>query len=151
MKNKVLLPFSLLALLALAGCSLNNENTGSSSSDHSGSTYDYTTPVVVDDPDDIEVVETTDDFSLTTEDGTFTEANGIYTITAAGTYSASGKLTGQILVEAGEEDEVVIEFNGVSITYGKDSPIKVVSAGKVEISAKKDTDNVVTDSRSAKS
>ncbi|MBO4682598.1 MAG: carbohydrate-binding domain-containing protein, partial [Bacilli bacterium] len=67
-----------------------------------------------------------------------------------GTYSLSGSLTGQVLIEAGEDDEVVLELNGVSISYGTDSPIKAVSAGKLEISAKSGTGNTITDSRSAK-
>ena len=94
--------------------------------------------------------ETTDTFSLTTSDGTFKQTGGTYTITSAGTYTVSGLLEGQILVDAGEDDEIVIELAGVTITYGEDSPVKIVSAEKVEISAKKDTENVINDTRSAK-
>ncbi len=74
----------------------------------------------------------------------------VYTITKAGTYTLSGLLEGQVLVDAGEDDEVIIELAGATITYGKDSPIKIISAGKVEISAKKNTENVINDTRSTK-
>ncbi|MBP5230163.1 MAG: carbohydrate-binding domain-containing protein [Clostridia bacterium] len=76
--------------------------------------------------------------------------SSVYTITSAGTYTLSGLLEGQILVDAGEDDEVVIELAGATITCGEDSPIKAISAGKVEISAKKGTENVVNDTRSVK-
>ena len=96
------------------------------------------------------VQEATGNFSIETSDGgAYTEEGGVYTLTAAGTYTLSGSLTGQILVDAADA-EVEIALCGVTITYGSDSPIKVVSASKVEISAKKDTDNVVKDTRSAK-
>ena len=98
----------------------------------------------------IEAEETTEAFSITTEDGEYTNSGSIYTIVSAGTYTLSGLLEGQILVEAGEEDEVVIELNGVTITCDTDSPIKILSADKVEISAKKNTDNVINDNRSTK-
>jgi len=89
-------------------------------------------------------------FTISTSDGKYTSSGNIYTITSAGTYSISGKLEGQILVSAGEEDTVVIELNGVTIEYSKDSPIKALGADTVEISAKSGTENVITDNRSTK-
>lgn len=97
-----------------------------------------------------EITEASGDFVIVTEDGEYSEASGVYTLTKAGTYTLSGSLTGQILVDAGEDDEVVLELNGVTITYGSDSPIKVVAADKVEISAKKETNNVIKDTRGEK-
>ena len=94
--------------------------------------------------------ESTEEFVMTTDDGTFTQSGSVYTITTAGTYTLSGYLEGQIVVDAGEDDAIVLELAGATVTCGKDSPIKIVSAGKVEISAKKDTENVVSDTRSVK-
>ncbi len=152
-KRYILLP--LLTAFALAGCSLFNttqESTDTSTtSEHAGNAYDYNTQVTVEDPEEINVTEVTGDFSLTTEDGSFSQSGSVYTITAAGTYSLEGKLSGQILVNAGDDDVVVLELNGVTITYGSDSPIKVVNANKVEISAKKDTGNTISDTRNHKS
>ena len=145
MKKKHLLVLSVLSLLALAGCS---SSQSSSSTSVDGTTYN--TEITVEDPDDIDVSENTSEFSISTSDGTYSKNGSIYALTTAGTYTLSGKLEGQILVDAGEDDEVVIELNGASISYDQDSPIKVTSADKVEISAKKDTQNTVSDNRSAK-
>lgn len=142
MKKNHLLVLSVLSLLVLAGCTFNT----SSQSTGTG----YNTEVSVEEPEDIDVSENTGDFFVVTSDGTCTKNDNIYTLSSAGTYSLSGKLEGQILVEAGENDEVVIELNGASISYDQDSPIKAKSADKVEISAKKDTENTITDKRSAK-
>lgn len=145
MKNKHLLVLSVLSLLMLAGCGLNRSST-STSVDGAG----YNSEISVEEPEDIEVSESNEEFSISTSDGVYSKSNNIYTLSSAGTYTLSGKLDGQILVTAGENDEVVIELNGASIIYDQDSPIKAVSADKVEISAKKDTENTITDKRSAK-
>lgn len=145
MKRKHLLVLSVLSILALVGCST-NQSGGSTSADGSG----YNSEVEVEDPEVIDVDENTGEFSISTSDGTYSKSGSIYTLSKAGTYSLSGKLEGQILVSATETDEVVIELNGVSISYDQDSPIKAVSADKVEISAKKDTENTISDNRSVK-
>ena len=94
--------------------------------------------------------ETTAAFSLASEDGTFSETNGIYTITSAGTFALTGRLDGQIVVDAGDSSEVILELKETTISYDKDSPIKILSADKVEISAKSGTDNVINDNRPEK-
>ncbi|MBO4392128.1 MAG: carbohydrate-binding domain-containing protein, partial [Clostridia bacterium] len=91
--------------------------------------------------------ESTGEFTVTTEDGTYSGEDGVYTISSAGTYMLKGSLEGQIIVDAGDDDEVVIELSGVTITCDTDSPIKILNADKVEISAKKDTENVINDKR----
>ena len=149
MKKKYLLGLSILSILALAGCS---SPSGTSSGENNGSDYDYTDPIEVEDPTDIDVTENTGDFSIESADGgAWTQSGNVYTITKAGTYSLEGQLEGQIVVSASESDEVVIELNGVSISYDQDSPIKALSADKVEISAKSGTGNTINDNRSAKS
>ena len=155
MKKRLLIPLSALALLTMVGCStnLNNTtNTGTNTTDTSeyGSDYDYNDEITVEEPETIEEVETNTEFEIVTEDGEYTKSGSVYKITKAGTYTLTGKLEGQILVEAGDDDEVVIELNGVTITYDSDSPIKAVSGSKLEVSAKKDTDNVVKDNRANK-
>ncbi len=145
MKNKHLLVLSVLSLLMLTGCGSNKSST-STSVDGEG----YNSEISVEEPEDIEVSESDKEFSISTNDGVYSNSGNIYTLSAAGTYTLSGKLDGQILVTAGENDEVVIELNGASISYDQDSPIKAISADKVEISAKKDTENTITDKRSAK-
>lgn len=145
MKRKHLLVLSVLSILTLVGCST-SQSGGSTSVDGSG----YNTEVEVEDPEVIDVDEPTGEFSISTSDGAYSKSGSVYTLSKVGIYSLSGKLEGQILVSAAETEEVVIELNGVSISYDQDSPIKAVSADKVEISAKKDTENTISDNRSAK-
>ena len=99
----------------------------------------------------VTATESTDEFTVVTTDGAVPEKSGdVYTITAAGTYTLSGRLDGQIVVEAADTDTVVIELSGATIVYSKDSPVKILSADKAEISAKSGTENVIKDTRSAK-
>lgn len=158
MKQKALLTLSLLSFLTLTGCSLISKRTSSNSSsngnssisENTGSDYDYNSSISIEEPEDIEVEDNTGEFSIKTSDGTYEQNGNIYRITAAGTYTLKGYLEGQILVEAGENDEVVIELSGATIINSEDSPIKALTADKVEISAKKETGNTITDNRSAK-
>lgn len=145
MKKNHLLVLSVLSLLALTGCS-RSQSSDVTSTDGTG----YNTEITVEDPEDIDVSETTEDFSITTSDGVYLANDNVYTLSSGGTYTLSGKLEGQILINAGESDEVIIELNETSISYDQDSPIKALQADKVEISAKKDTGNIINDKRSAK-
>ena len=161
MKKMISLILTIMMILSLAACggaekgsSPANASAGTDSSSSAsvspGSTSAETEADVPDPVTDTDITaeEATGDFSLTTEDGAFTQEGSIYTVTAAGTYVLTGYLEGQIVVEAGEDDEVVLELSGTTVTYGKDSPIKILSAGSVDISAKKDTENVINDTRS---
>lgn len=148
MKRKLLLNLPLLVFLALTGCSDDEENLGDNQ--YNGSDYQYNEKVDIEKPEEITVKEVETDFEMSSENGTYSQSGNIYKITTAGTYSLKGKLNGQILIEAGEDDEVELELNGVSISYDSDSAIKAVTGSKVEISAKKDTDNIIKDTRNAK-
>ena len=100
-----------------------------------------------------EVIEITDqngEFSISTSDGNIVSNENIYTLTSAGTYSLTGKLEGQIVVAAGSDDAVTIELNGVTISYGENSPILATSADELTIKAIKNTTNSIYDTRSAK-
>ncbi|MBO4873439.1 MAG: carbohydrate-binding domain-containing protein [Lachnospiraceae bacterium] len=142
-------------IFALAACgndSGSTEQAGSQSgqtAEASANTPSGTAADPVTD-DSIKASETTAAFSLTTSDGQFAQSGEVYKITAAGTYMLSGALEGQIVVDAGDDDEVILELNGVTLTYAKDSPVKILNADKVEISAKSGTENVIKDIRSAK-
>ncbi|MBQ6183271.1 MAG: carbohydrate-binding domain-containing protein [Clostridia bacterium] len=149
MKRTVAIITALLLAISLAACGTSNSNTDSNTGSNTASdTSDSIAEAVVD--SDITAEETTGTFSITSEDGMFENSGSTYTIKSAGTYVLSGLLEGQVLVDAAETDEVVLELSGVTVKNGSDSPIKVVSAGNVDISAKKNTDNVISDTRSTK-
>ena len=81
-------------------------------------------------------VEITGDFTLTGVTDGVTFSDSVYTITAAGEYTASGKLSEvHLRVEAGEEDEVTLILSGASVSCSTDSPIYVLTAGKFTLKA----------------
>lgn len=130
-------------LLALAGCGSGKEP------EQGGDTGNNTDASAASDST-ISAHEAEGDFSIVSADGEFTQSGNVYTLTKAGTYKLRGALEGQVIVAAGSEDEVVLELSGASISCSTDSPIKILSAGKTEISAKKGTENVINDRRAAK-
>jgi len=92
------------------------------------------------------------DFSITTKNGgEVTVENNVYTITSAGTYTVKGKLTnGQIVVNA-EDAEVELSLEETSISNSSDSPIHIITADSIDISAKRNTKNYIYDNRSTPS
>ncbi|WP_418544196.1 carbohydrate-binding domain-containing protein, partial [Hominenteromicrobium sp.] len=80
------------------------------------------------------------------------EADGVkvsgstVTITEAGTYVLSGTLTdGQVIIDAGDEDDVRLVFENASITCTTTAPINAKNADKVIISLPENTESTVTD------
>lgn len=68
------------------------------------------------------------------------------TIKSAGVYSLTGKLDeGQIIVDAGNEDDVFIVLNGVDITNSNTSPIYSKNSKNTIISLQDNTKNTLTD------
>ena len=175
--NKKILVLSIPLLLGLVSCNISKPTTTttedkgtttekttsttektSNTSSSSSSSNNETSETRIDTDPGIETLTSIDDpeiegeFSLTDADGNpVTSATNVYTISAAGTYTAKGNLDdGQILIEAGDDDTVELELNGVSIACSSDSPIKATNADKVKISAKNGTENLVADNRSVK-
>ena len=148
----LLLAGSLIFTLAACGNDPANGTQSGTQADQTTSASDAQTGTAADPvtDDSIHASETTAAFSLTTTDGNFMQSGSVYKITAAGTYVLSGALEGQIVVDAGDDDEVILELSGVTVTYSQDSPVKILNADKVEISAKSGTENVIKDTRSAK-
>ncbi len=92
--------------------------------------------------------ETTDDFSVTSDTGELTPEGAVYTIRAAGEYTLSGLLSdGQIVVDAGDEDEIKLILDNASIACSNGAPILVKNAAEVTVKAEKDSYNTVTDLR----
>lgn len=89
-------------------------------------------------------------FVITTANGKFTSSGGVYTITSAGDYDLSGSLEGRIVIDAGEDDVVVLNLNGLTVTSTDNSAILALNADSLKINVKAGTENTVYDTRSAK-
>ncbi len=142
MKKKLFGVVGALGLVMLASCGTSS-NSSSSSSNSGGNASGNTT--------DVDVADDTvsESFSLTDESGnSITASSGVYKITAAGTYTATGKLSsGQIYVDAADAD-VELDLSGVSITNSSVSPIFVNDCADFTLKALKDTTNYIYDTRS---
>lgn len=128
------------------GVTTSTDTTGTKVSDEEESVENETTeaPEVVDASSTLEVtVEANTELGV----GSYTIENNIYTITSQGEYTFKGDLKeGSIVVDA-EDADVIINLNGVNITSTSTSPINIIAASNVEISAKSGTVNYITDKR----
>ena len=156
-KKLSLVPLSLIALLALVGCQSSKDFTVDDSIDPASGNVSgggEHEDVTIDDTPTQPDVSVSGSFSLTAADetGVVSQSGNVYTISAPGSYAAKGVLEdGQIIINVGDEDEVELNLNGTSISCSTDSPIKVLNADKLEISAKKNSTNKIVDARSEKS
>jgi len=74
--------------------------------------------------------------------------NNTITISMAGEYDLSGKLTdGNIIISLEETDQATINLKGVEISSSSTNPIFVESGDKVDISANRNTVNYISDNR----
>ena len=89
------------------------------------------------------------DDRITSEDPTVAVENQVVTITQAGTYVLSGKLTdGRLVVDTDKEAEVTLILNGVDITCSDYACLRVEQAGMVTIQPADGTENELTDGSS---
>lgn len=142
----------LTMCLMTADCARNSTSTTTASSGEttitSGITKEDTDVTHADDAENYRV-SITGDFTVTsdTSDGV-TQSGSVYTITKAGEYTVAGLLSeGQLIVDAGDEDEVTIVLNGTSITCSSGSPIYVKNASEVKIKSEENSFNEVIDNR----
>ena len=148
-KSILLMPLSALALTSLVGCQKAPFDLIPSGFISLGGTHHE---IVVEETPEEPEVNITKTFELKADgEATFTSSGNVYTITSAGTFTAKGLLEeGQIIVNAPSDAEVTIKLNNASITCSTDSPIKVVQADELDISAKEGTTNLIEDARSEK-
>ncbi len=147
MKKKFIAIMSAAALvgaLALSSC----DNSSSSSSSSSGNSNTGT--VVSGSNTTVEISDDTitSEFTLVDESGSaVTASNGVYTISAAGVYTAKGKLSsGQIYVDA-EGLEVELDLEGASIASSALCPIYVNTCETFILKAVNETENYIYDNR----
>lgn len=142
----------LTMCLMTAGCAKNSTSTTTASGGEttitSGITKEDTDVTHADDAENYRV-SITGNFTVTsdTSDGV-TQSGSVYTITKAGEYTVAGLLSeGQLIVDAGDENEVTIVLNGTSITCSSGSPIYVKNASEVKIKSEENSFNEVIDKR----
>lgn len=142
----------LTMCLMTAGCARNSTSTTTASGGEttitSGITKEDTDVTHADDAENYRV-SITGDFTVTSDTSNgVTQSGSVYTITKAGEYTVAGLLSeGQLIVDAGDEDEVTIVLNGTSITCSSGSPIYVKNASEVKIKSEDNSFNEVIDNR----
>ncbi|MBR5143904.1 MAG: carbohydrate-binding domain-containing protein, partial [Clostridia bacterium] len=68
-------------------------------------------------------------------------------VKTASTYSISGKLSGNIVIDTGDAYKFDLELQNFSLVSDSINPITVLSGDEVSIQAKKDTENFIYDTR----
>lgn len=162
---------TLLAALALTGCSATSASNASASSaiSTSASSTSGTTSKVADSfSTDVKSgaklaedthysakdltwdssSEVTIDLSNPTATDGVTVSDGVITITKAGNYKLTGTYEGQIKVEAADSDMVRLILNNATITNPTGAAINVVEADEVVIYTASGTTNTVSDGSS---
>ncbi len=92
---------------------------------------------------------TLDDTKTTIEGKGVTTNQNTITIQSAGSYYITGSLSnGNIIVDAGKEDEVQLVLENASITSKETAPINGIQAGKLTITLAENSINNITDSSS---
>ena len=147
MKKQLIFFISALSIYStLIGCSNQHTNPSdetiheniveSTNQDHSSTTV---TP------------ETTIEFSsnITVDGAGVTVDKNIVTITQGGTYRLSGTLDdGQVIVNAGDLDQVELLLNGVRLASSTSAPIYIMNANQTTLTLVEGTESVITDAKS---
>ena len=164
---------TLLAALALTGCSATSASNASATatsatSTSASSTPDTTSKVADSFSTDVKSgaklaedthysakdvtwdssSEVTIDLSNPTATDGVTVSDGVITITKAGNYKLTGTYEGQIKVEAADSDMVRLILNNATITNSTGAAINVVKADEVVIYTASGTTNTVSDGSS---
>lgn len=134
---------------AISSSSSNNTEitTGSSGDETTADTSEYSDFELDDDYDVNSAATITLEGSTATSNGTGVSiADGVVTITKAGTYLISGTLDdGQIVVNADKTEKVWLVLDNASISCSNSSPILVRQADKVKVTLAPDSQNTLSD------
>ena len=135
MKRKLVLMLAAVSIcVAVTGCSKNNSNSDKTNTN-------VTSTAVAESSTTIKLG---DNISV---DGTgVTVDKNIIKITSKGTYEVTGTLKdGQIIIEAGDEDDVDIILNNTNITCSNSSPIYAKNAKNVTLMLADGSENQLAD------
>ena len=143
MKKQLTFFISALSIYStLIGCSKQQPNTSDEAIQEN---------IVESTNQDHSAADTTIEFgsSITVNGTGVTVDENIVTITQGGTYSLSDTLDdGQVIVNAGDLDQVEILLNGVHLTSSTSAPIYVMNADKTTLTLVEGTESVITDAES---
>ena len=147
----LLLCAMILSAAGMSGCgNAESESSAASVSSHQNSASDTSS----DKDDDTSKAETADTkIELTGESAKVTGSGasvegGTITISSAGTYTVSGKLNkGNIVIEAGKDDEVCLVLSGAEIYSEDTAAVYASKCGKTIIMLADNTENVLSDGK----
>jgi len=93
-----------------------------------------------------EVQITLNETSITVNGNGASVKGNVVTITSAGNYNISGKMSnGQIVVDTEDNDNIRLILNNADITYSTSAPINIVNAEKTILILADSTENFLTD------
>ena len=143
-----LLIFALVLSSCSAGGEIDTSSAGTNSGEVTGGGVDTTLESANEDNFD-EGLESNGDFTVTPGEGAgqVTVSGSTYTITSAGEYTLSGKLEGNVVVNAEDGDEVILILSNATITSSDTAPIAFVNADSGTVKAEEGTYNAVHDER----
>ena len=152
MRRKVITAFLVTSVLVFSGCSQTNtggstgavsENSEESSIDTSDMFTERDLETAYDEENST-VIHLSDEETTADSDGVQISGSTV-TITEAGTYLLSGKLSdGMVIVEAGDSDKVQLVLDGADITSSASAAIYVRSGDKVFLTTAEGSENSLT-------
>lgn len=164
MQGKIIAIIAVVAIVAIGAAVFVMAGSGNdnSSTTDTPSSPTRTTDTTIDTGEESTTPTTVDSeygFEVKFESGSdncyqITKTSEGYTVTFSGmtdpegsSYSITGTLTGNIVIDAGDYDFDLV-LNGVTITTSSEVPIYISSGEDVSITAKKNTVNTIYDNRS---
>ena len=141
--RKIIALFAAITALSIlfVSCGSGNKPTGTSDAESAGAV----TSDPVADPTNDDLIAT-GEFSVSPSEGVSVKGN-TFTVTSAGEYTFKGALEGSVVVDAGDEDEVVLIFDGVTLSSSDTAPVYVKNAGEVSVKSAEKSYNTITDNR----
>lgn len=141
----------IIFALVLSSCSAggsDSQSAGTNTGEVTGGGADTSVESTNEDNFD-EELESNGDFTVTPGEGAgdVTVSGSTYTITSAGEYTLSGKLEGNIVVNAEDGDEVILILSNATITSSDTAPIVFVNADSGTVKAEEGTYNAIHDER----
>ena len=154
-KHKIFLTLACATLLA--SCSFSGSTSSSASSQGATATsYEDSIPVGSASSFESVVIDTSAEgtqsyedanFSMKTEEGSFSVSGSTITVLSGGTYTLKGAWNGVICGDLSDEDAVELDLNGVTLSNDSNSCIYFLNADKLKIKSLEGTSNAVIDGR----